>query len=73
LSLHAKEVELCGRTDRNSTPVFVQAVYVKEHNPPKGKSPIEWRLLTTLPVDDFATAQAIVSGYCCRWEIEIYL
>jgi len=53
-------------------PVNIYAVYAKEVRPPKGEKPIEWMLLTSLAVEDYKTAQAIVDWYRCRWEIEIY-
>ena len=47
---------------------------VSETTPPKGKTAIRWRLLTTLPVageaDEFAAAQEIVRLYRLRWRIE---
>jgi len=47
---------------------------VSEIKPPKGKTAITWRLLTTLPVagepDEFAAAQEIVRLYRLRWRIE---
>jgi hypothetical protein len=47
---------------------------VNETNPPKGKTAIRWRLLTTLPVagepDELAAAQEIVRLYRLRWRIE---
>jgi hypothetical protein len=49
-------------------------VEVRETNPPEGREPITWRLLTTLPVcgeaDEFAAAQEIVQLYRLRWRIE---
>lgn len=53
-------------------PVKVNAVLVLEENPPEGEEPIEWLLLTSLPVATFAEAQTVIAYYCCRWEIEIY-
>ena len=49
-------------------PANINAVYAKEVRPPKGKELIEWMLLTSLPVEDDKTAQAIVDWYRCRWE-----
>ena len=43
-----------------------------EKRPPAGQKPIEWMLLTSLPVDDFTSAQTVVGWYRSRWEIEIY-
>jgi hypothetical protein len=52
-------------------PVEVTVVYAKERHPPKGEEPLEWLLLTSLPVEDFASACTIVQWYRCRWKIEI--
>lgn len=53
-------------------PVSVQGVYVKEDSPPPGEEPLEWMLLTNLPVDDFPMAELIIHWYQARWEIELY-
>jgi hypothetical protein len=47
---------------------------VSETSPPKGKTAICWRLLTTLPIageaDEFAAAREVVRLYRLRWRIE---
>src|SRR5262249_36139334 len=53
-------------------PVEVTVVYAKEPHPPKGVEPIEWLLLTSLPVEDFPSACTLVQWYRCRWEIEVF-
>jgi hypothetical protein len=53
-------------------PVQVWAVYATELKPPKGEDPIEWLLLTSIPVADFAGACTIVQWYRARWEIELF-
>ena len=53
-------------------PVEVVAVYAKEHRPPGGEEPLEWLLLTSLPVADFPSACTVVQWYRCRWEIEVF-
>jgi Transposase DNA-binding/Transposase Tn5 dimerisation domain len=53
-------------------PVRVQALYVTEEDPPSGEEPLEWMLLTNLPVADFKTAKVILRWYRTRWEIELY-
>jgi hypothetical protein len=53
-------------------PVEVSAVYAKELSPPQAEEPVEWLLLSSLPVRDFASACTIVQWYRCRWEIEIF-
>ena len=50
----------------------VNVVSVREVNPPPGAEPIEWVLLTSLPIGTLADVQKVVEYYCCRWEIEIY-
>jgi hypothetical protein len=52
--------------------LFVNAVLVHEEKPPAGAEPIEWLLLTSLPIETFAEACQVVDYYSCRWEIEIY-
>ncbi len=74
LEVRVKEVELCGRRGKKKAePVFIYAVYAKEKRPPKGEAPIHWMLLTSLPVESYEAAEAVIGWYCCRWEIEIYL
>jgi hypothetical protein len=53
-------------------PVEVVAVYAKECRPPSSEEPIEWLLLTSLPVADFLSACTVVQWYRCRWEIELF-
>src|SRR5438093_4747548 len=53
-------------------PVQVWAVYATERKPPKGEEPIEWLLLTSVPVEDFAGACTVVQWYRARWEIELF-
>ena len=72
VELRAKEIEFCGRQGKATAPVYLYAVYAKEPKPPKGEEPIEWMLLTTLPVESYDVAQAVVGWYRCRWEEEMY-
>ncbi len=53
-------------------PVTVSAVYAKEPSPPQGEAPVEWLLLTSLPVRDFTSACTVIHWYPCRWEIELF-
>ncbi len=50
----------------------IHAILVKEQNPPEGEKPIEWTLLTNLPIDTLEQIKTIIQWYVCRWEIEIY-
>jgi hypothetical protein len=60
------------RKGRHLRDQVVNVVLVREENPPPGAEPIEWLLLTSLPVETLAQAQAVVEYYGCRWEIEVY-
>lgn len=50
----------------------LQAVYVIERDPPPEETPLEWMLLTNLPVDHYKDAVEKVNWYCLRWKIEIF-
>ena len=52
--------------------VKIGVVLAREKNPPAGQDPIEWVLLTSLPVNDFAAAQKTISLYLARWDIEVF-
>lgn len=45
-------------------------VEVREVNPPDGEEPVVWRLVTTEPIEDEATVEAVVDIYLRRWTIE---
>jgi hypothetical protein len=53
-------------------PIRMNAVLVSEIDPPKGVEPIDWLLLTTLPINTVEEIQLIVCLYSKRWCIEIY-
>jgi Transposase DNA-binding/Transposase Tn5 dimerisation domain len=59
------------RPDRKLPPVTVNVVLVREANPPPGETPVEWILVTTLPIDTLEQVRMIVEYYCVRWCIEI--
>lgn len=51
----------------------LNAILVREENPPPtAKEPIEWLLLTNLPVTNFEEAVQVIEWYCCRWQIEVF-
>jgi len=60
------------RHDRKLPDVTVNVVLVEEMTPPNGVTPIQWLLVTTLPIDNAEQVQQIVSYYSVRWQIEIY-
>jgi hypothetical protein len=52
--------------------VEVNCVLVTEPNPPEGAEPVEWLLLTDLPIETVEQVLQVVEFYCGRWNIEIY-
>jgi hypothetical protein len=58
--------------DRPLPPIPVNVVLVREANPPADEEPVEWILLTTLPIDTVEEVRQIIQYYCVRWMIEVY-
>jgi hypothetical protein len=50
----------------------VQCVWIREHQPADEKNPVEWFLLTNLPVKTVTDAEKIIELYSKRWTIEDY-
>jgi hypothetical protein len=72
LSLRFTRVTLCPpclKTDQ--PPLTLWAVEARERRPPKGATPLCWRLLSTLPVEDCAAAVQRIRWYAQRWQIEV--
>jgi hypothetical protein len=59
------------RFDRELPAVTVNVVLVRELNPPAGGPPVEWILVTTLPIATPEQVRLVVAYYCVRWNIEI--
>ena len=55
-----------------AAPVELWVVHVREEQPPPEAEPLEWFLLTTLPVTSPADAMRILHWYALRWRIEEY-
>jgi len=53
-------------------PVALWAVLAREVGPPAGIEPLEWMLLTTEAVGDFAAAAEKLRWYGMRWGIEVF-
>lgn len=60
------------RPDRQLPEIPMNAVLVEEISPPDGEVPIQWLLVTTLPIATVEQVQQIVSYYSLRWQIEVY-
>jgi hypothetical protein len=60
-----------GREDLSPIPVSV--VLVREtQTTPEGEEPVEWMLVTTVPVHTLARAVEVVEAYAQRWKVERY-
>ncbi len=53
-------------------PLALWAIEAREAHPPRGVTPICWRLLTTLAVHTVKQAIEKVQWYCARWGIEVF-
>jgi hypothetical protein len=60
------------RKGRETENVTVNAVLVTETNAPTGDEPVEWLLVTSLPVDTDEQIAFVIDVYCNRWMIEIF-
>lgn len=57
-------------TRGTAQPVELAGVHVLESDPPEGEQPVQWYLLTSLPVGDAEAAAEIVRHYLQRWRVE---
>jgi len=54
----------------DKAPIAITLVHALEENPPENTEPVEWFLLTTLPVATAADAERCLRWYTLRWRIE---
>lgn len=64
-------VSLVAPTGKPAAAVPVWAVLARELDAPDGVTPLEWMLLTTLPVNSLEQAIAKLMWYARRWGIEV--
>jgi hypothetical protein len=60
------------RGEHSQEPLAVWIVRVWESEPPAGAEPLEWFLLTNIPVERAAEARQVITYYECRWVVEEY-
>ncbi|WLB97050.1 IS4 family transposase [Bradyrhizobium japonicum] len=51
------------------TLVYIHALEV---DPPSDRDPIDWKLVTNLPVDDLTAAVEKLDWYALRWKVEVF-
>jgi Transposase DNA-binding/Transposase Tn5 dimerisation domain len=61
-----------GRTKEQLPQVTVWAVWAIESDPPPGVAPVEWLLLTSMPIPTTDAALERLEWYACRWGIEVW-
>jgi hypothetical protein len=73
LAIRFATLSLCPPQGKAHLPAIeLQAVHALEQDAPEGEQPIDWRLLTTLPVERFEPAAEKVQWYSQRWNIEVF-
>lgn len=60
------------RCDKKLSDAAVNVVLVTEVDPPQDEEPIEWMLLTSLPITSARQIKAAIQYYTVRWMIEVY-
>jgi hypothetical protein len=60
------------RTAGQLADATVNAVLVTEINPPADDVPVEWLLLTSLPIDTVDQVRLVIQYYSTRWMIEVF-
>jgi len=74
VEVRAAQVTLCppSRPDRKLPAITVNAVLVREVDPPPGEIAVEWLLLTSLPISNVEEVRAVIEYYKIRWLIEVF-
>jgi hypothetical protein len=60
------------RPDRKLSDISINVVLATEIDPPDGDTPVEWILLTSLPIEDIEQVDSVIQYYCVRWLIEVF-
>lgn len=73
-TVQAKTVEIKSRygADKINVVSHLNVIYLKEIDTPEGEEPVNWCLLTSLPINSLENIQKVVEYYLCRWEIEVF-
>lgn len=57
---------------KNRPPLPMTVVWSCEIDPPPGKKPLQWMLLSNRPVQSLEDALERLQWYACRWNIEVF-
>lgn len=58
--------------ERHYSPQALTVIHVNEQGKPSGREPLQWKLLTDLPVKNLSQAMEKVEWYTQRWKIETF-
>jgi Transposase DNA-binding/Transposase Tn5 dimerisation domain len=74
VEVRAVEITLRGpfRPGGKLPDVTVNLVQVRELNPPAGDVPVEWMLVTTLPIGSLEQVRQVIQYYATRFMIEVF-
>lgn len=53
-------------------PQLLTYIHALETDPPAGRPPIDWRLVTNVPVADLPAAVEKLGWYALRWKVEVF-
>jgi hypothetical protein len=53
-------------------PLILTVLHATERDPPKGREPIDWKLVTDLPIRSRKEAAEKLNWYAMRWKIETF-
>jgi Transposase DNA-binding len=57
---------------RRYPPLTLTVIHATEVDPPEGRKPIDWKLLTDLPIESAEEAVEKMAWYAMRWKIELF-
>lgn len=60
------------RAGQKLPPLMVNVVLVREIHTPDNDTPVEWLLLTSLPIETVEQVRQVIEYYCIRWMIEVF-
>lgn len=74
LTVRAKPIRLKPpyRKENPLPEVTLNVILVQETNAPLGEEPIEWLLLTSLPIKTFRQVKQAIAYYTARWPVEVF-
>jgi hypothetical protein len=75
VSIAAKKITIKKSADLHrgiSEQLTLNFIHVREISPPKNETPIDWKLVTTEPINTKKQIEQVLEYYGCRWTIEEY-